>query len=263
MDATRKLALVTGASSGLGTQFAHVLAEQGYDIIVTARRRERLDLLQSQIAKSHEVQVYPLAADLAQAAGVDSLLRQVADIKRPVHLLVNNAGMGTYGPLLGQRDEQIDEMIQVNLVSLTRLTRHFAETMKGQGSGSILQISSYAGLQPIPRYAVYSATKAYVIAFTQALRYEFRKCGLKTSVCCPGFMATEFHDVAQHRKTRAMRMLTVDARRVAEQAIRGLERGKLVITPGWWYGINNLVLRFLPRSTSAALAAGVVKSKEA
>ncbi|MDZ4818045.1 MAG: SDR family oxidoreductase [Planctomycetota bacterium] len=256
------VAFISGASSGLGREFAQLLAERGYSLILTARRLDRLDQLADTLRQKHQVHVITIAADLAVPADVERLIESLSATSR-IDLAINNAGFGYYGAFLGQRTEQLDEMIQVNLGSLTRLTRHFAEVMKQQGGGQILQVSSYAGLQPIPRYSVYSAAKAYVIALTQGLNYEFRKCNVRTSVLCPGFMATEFHDVAQHAKTRAMRMLTTDARRVAEQGLRGLKRGQLVITPGWWYRLNNFALRFMPRSVAAALAAGIVKSKEA
>ncbi len=261
MSSHPPLALVTGASSGLGVEFAHLLAGRGYDLVLTARRHDRLEALAGELRRLGTwVKIVPL--DLAQAEGPSRLAAEVDLLGRHLDLLVNNAGFGCYGPFVDQSDGDFEGMIQLNLMSLTKLTRHYADRMKQRRSGSILQVASYAGLQPIPRYAVYSATKAYVIALTQAIRYELRKHGVRIAVLCPGFMATEFHDAAHHRRTKAMRWLTVDARYVAKKGLDGLAGNKLLISPGIWYRTNNWALRLLPRTAAAAIAAGIVKSSK-
>ncbi|MDX1963183.1 MAG: SDR family oxidoreductase [Pirellulales bacterium] len=260
MANNRPWALVTGASSGLGVEFARLLVTEGYNIILSARRRERLLQLCGELQQRGPCEVRVIPADLAYEGGSRQLCGAVDALQLPVELLINNAGFGVFGPFLQQSAQQIAEMIAVNVTSATQLARHFAEGMAQRGSGGILQVCSYAGVQPIPRYSVYSACKAYGIALTQGLRYEFRKQGVRASALAPGFMDTEFHEVAQHAKTRWMRMLTLDAKLVARAGLKGLAHNQLLITPGWAYTLNNFAARLLPRSWGAAISARVVKN---
>ncbi len=174
---------------------------------------------------------------------------------------MNNAGFGLFGPFLEQTLAQIDEMIAVDIRAVTVLTRLFAETMKQQGGGYILQVASYAALMPIPRYAVYSGAKAHVIAFTQALSAELQKNNVRLSVVAPGFMATEFHDVSNHKKTLLMKLTTVPVRWTAKRAVAGMFKGKLLITPGAVYRVNNWLRPFTPRRMQSAMA-GAIAGKE-
>ena len=257
----RPVALVTGASSGMGREFARVLAERGYDLIVTARRGDRLLELKQELESAHGVSVASIPGDLNSADGATRLFRQVQSQGHRVDLLINNAGFGFFGSFLEQTAEEIDAMIQVNVIALTTLTRLFAEQMSQRGGGSILQISSYAGLQPIPRYTVYSGAKAYVVAFAQALRHEMKKHGVRVCVMAPGFSQTEFHDVAGHNKTSTMRFLSLSPRQFAESGVKGVLRNQFLITPGWKYRVNNFLLRFLPRTWASAISAGIVKHR--
>ena len=173
--------------------------------------------------------------------------------------MANNAGFGQYSLFTDQSLEEIASIIQVNLVSLTVLCRLFGERMSARGSGHILNVSSYGALQPIPRYTVYSGAKAYVVAFSQALQHEMRRFGVRVSCLCPGFTATEFHDVARHRKTPLMRLTTLDPLRVARAGVRGTLKGKTVVVPGLWYRANAMLARLLPRSISTAMSAASVR----
>lgn len=260
MAEAKQRALVTGASSGLGTELARVLAERGIDLVISARRTERLEALAGELRREHGVDVTVLPGDLSMPQGPRQLFEAVKAAGQRVDILVNNAGFGYFGPFLEQTLEQIDEMIAVNVGAVTRLTRMFAEVMKAQGGGRILQVSSYAALQPIPRYCVYSGAKAHVIAFSQALRHELRKTGVQISVVAPGFMNTEFHDVAQHEKSLLMKMTTVPVRYVARRAIAGMFKGKFLITPGVVYRVNNWLLPFTPRRMASGISAAIVKS---
>jgi short-subunit dehydrogenase len=260
MDAKNRRALVTGASSGLGAEFARELARRGINLVISARRRDRLESLAAELNRDHNIDVLVLPADLASPEGPRQLFAAVQNAGLQIGILINNAGFGYFGLTLDQSLAQIDEMLAVNVGALTTLTRLFAESMKAQGGGYILQVSSYAALAPIPRYAVYSGAKAHVIAFTQALRYELRKSGVSLSVVAPGFMNTEFHDVAHHEKTWLMRRTTISASMVARKAIAGMFKRKLLMTPGAVYRINNWMLRFLPRSAASAITAAMVKS---
>jgi len=245
----------------LGTEFARLLAAQGYDLILSARRRERLVQLRGKLQAVAPCDVQLVIADLADPDGAEKLCSAVDALDHPLDLLINNAGFGYYGPFLEQTPHEIDNMLTVNIRSATVLLRHYAAQMAARHSGGILQVSSYAGLQPTPRYSVYSAAKAYGIALIQSLRYEFRKQNVRASVLAPGFMNTEFHAVARHAKTRLMRWLTLDAAAVAAAGLAGVARNRLIITPGWMYKLNNLAASFLPRSVGSSISAAVVKCR--
>jgi uncharacterized protein len=258
--AAQQRALVTGASSGLGVEFARLLAARGIDLVISARRRDRLESLADEIRKAHGIEVVVLPADLSIPDGPRQLFDAVQAAGLRIDILINNAGFGYFGPFVEQSTSEINEMIAVNVSALTTLTRLFCETMTQQGGGHILQVSSFAALQPIPRYSIYSAAKQYVITLTQSLRYELRKANVNISVVAPGFMPTEFHDVAEHKKSALMKLLTVPSNYVARKAINGMFKRRLLITPGIIYQINRGLLRLTPRRLATAISAAVVKS---
>lgn len=258
---TAKTALVTGASSGLGREFAYALAEQGYNLVISARRRDRLMTLRGEIQDRYGRECQLVMADLATSEGVRNLIAACDAMPQPINTLISNAGWGQYGNFLEQTSTQIEDLLSVNVIAATLLIRHFAGKMAARGEGRILHVASYAGLQPLPRYSVYSGSKSYGIVLLECLRYELRKTPLKLSVLAPGFMETEFHQVAAHKQTRWMRRMQLDPRKVALAGLAGLDRGKTVITPGLGYKINRLFLRMIPRSWNVALGAAVVKSK--
>ncbi|MCI0359439.1 MAG: SDR family oxidoreductase [Planctomycetaceae bacterium] len=263
----RDLALITGASSGIGVQIARQLAARGIDLILTARRRERLEALaaeltdrsEGQISRSEMPTVVVIDADLAASDGPDRLLAELAARNLAPTVLINNAGFGYFDLFLEQSRDEIEAMIAVNLRAATILARELGAQMASRRRGYILSVASFAAIAPIPRYAVYSGAKAYLIAWTQALAHELRKSGVSVSVICPGFTRTEFHDVARHKKTRLMQLIELTPEQVARAAIRGMERGQLVIVPGWWYKLNAALTRLLPRSWASAMSAKAVK----
>ena len=256
----RDLALITGASSGIGAEIARQLAARGIDLILTGRRRERLEQLANQLAPAGSpLRITVIPNDLNTVEGPDQLLAAIAERKLAPTVLINNAGFGFFDLFLDQSREQLEAMIAVNVRAATILAREMGGQMAARKRGYILNVASFAALAPIPRYAVYSGAKAYLVAWTQALAYELRKSGVRVSVICPGFTRTEFHDVARHEKTRLMQMIELTPEQVARAAIRGLERGKLVIVPGWWYKLNAAAMRLLPRGWVAAMSAKSVK----
>jgi hypothetical protein len=257
--AARDLALVTGASSGVGVEFARQLAERGYDLIVAARRLDRLEQLKTELEAEHRVAVTVIACDLGLPAGAQALFDEVQRRGLDVTMLINNAGLGKFGPLLEQSVDELQTMIQVNLASLTTLTRLFAETMKARGGGYILNNASYSALQPVPHYAVYSATKAYVLAFSQAARHDLRPYKIRVSALCPGFFGSDFFELARQKPSPLVRLITLDRRHVARAGIRGVLRGKTIIVPGVLYKIGGLLTRLLPRATVTALGQYVVQ----
>jgi short-subunit dehydrogenase len=259
MPRESELALVTGASSGIGAELARQLAAQGVSLILTARRRERLEALAAELTAKHGVQATAIESDLNTADGAHRLLAELETRGLQPTMLINNAGFGYYGPFVEQASDDIEAMLQVNVRAVTILCRQIGEAMADRGGGSILNVSSFAALAPIPRYAVYSGAKAYVIAFSQALAHELARRKVKVSVLCPGFTGTEFHDVSRHEKTSLMRATELTVEQVARAGLRGMARGQFLIVPGWWYKLNWLVSSFLPRKTMSALSAVVVK----
>ncbi|HTQ39360.1 MAG TPA: SDR family oxidoreductase [Pirellulales bacterium] len=262
MDAAKKRALVTGASSGFGAEIARVLAQRGFNLVIAARRRDRLETLAEQFRREHHVDVAVFASDLSTSTGPRQLFDVVRAAGLQIDILVNNAGLGHFGPFLEQSLEQIEQMIAVDVSATTALTRLYAQAMVAQGYGRILQVSSFAALQPIPRYSVYSAAKAYLVALAQGLQHELRKTGVRISVVAPGFMKTEFHDVALHERTFLMKLTNVPVWYTARRAVVGMLRGKLLITPGPVYQINGVLVRFLPRRLASAISALSVGGKQ-
>jgi short-subunit dehydrogenase len=260
MEANKQRALVTGASSGFGVEMARVLAKRGLDLVIAARRRERLEALATELRQAHSIDVVVLTADLSAPAGPQKLFDDVRTAGLKIDVLVNNAGLGRFGLFLDQSLAEIQELIAVDVLAVTVLTRLFAQWMKEQGGGYILQVSSFAALQPIPRYSVYSGAKAYLIAMAQALVHELRHTGVSISVVAPGFMSTEFHDVSGHKWTLWMKIINLPIRYAARSAIRGMFRRKLLITPGLFYQIVGFFLRFTPRWLASSIAGAISKN---
>lgn len=249
-----RTALVTGASSGAGIHFARELARRRYDLVLTARRADKLAAVQRELQGEFGVRVETLTADLQSTAGARQLFEDAMRLGRPVSLLVNNAGLGRFGATLEQSIEDMETMIQVNVTALTVLARLFGAEMARHGEGYILNHASFAAIQPVPSYSVYSGTKAYVLAFSQALRQDLRAHGVRVSALCPGYFRSGFHDLAGQVPSPTVHLLLMSPESVAHAGIRGLLRGQAVIIPGWRYQLLNLIMRGLPRTAATSLA---------
>ena len=261
MTSLHEVALITGASSGLGARFAHILAREKWDLVITGRRLDRLEALRDEIEQQYGVSVRAVCQDLSKRDSAQQLFDQVQESGDLVRVLVNNAGLGHYGPMMDQSAESVEAIVQINLASVTRLTRLFAGRMKAAGGGYILQNASFSGLVAVPRYSIYAATKSYVVSMGLSLRYELRRSGVHLTVLCPGFTTSEFFGVAGIEMTRLMRPLMLDPQKVAEAGISGLFRDRALIVPGAIYKVFAAILRVLPRSMACALAAGLVKNR--
>ncbi len=188
-------ALITGASSGLGAEFARQLAARGADLILVARRADRLEALAAELRASASVAVEVIPADLGKPGAGTALAAEVAKRGLSVHTLVNNAGFGTYGPLQDQDAARITEEIDLNVGTLVDLTRALYPQLLEHGNGALINLASTGAYQPVPNMAVYGATKAFVLSFTEALWYEAKGSGLRVLALSPGATATEFFDV--------------------------------------------------------------------
>ena len=257
---TRARALVTGASSGIGAELAKALARRKIPLVLTARRLDRLEQLRAELIERHGVEVDVIDHDLNDPHGGETLCEELERRGLQISILINNAGFGWYGDFIQQEPREIESLLHVNVIALTALTRQLTPAMVQRGWGRVLNVASMIAFTPSARMAMYSASKAYVLALSQSLDMELRPRGVRVSVLCPGFTETEFNDVADWPQTGLMKVLTLKAPHVAEAGIAGLFRGKRVIVPGWHYKLTAFIVRFLPRSIMLRLAAWTVRS---
>lgn len=230
----RKTAVITGASSGIGLEFARLLAADGYDLIVSARRVERLHQLADELGRSHGTTVHIIQMDIAQPYAGEALWQAIRDVTPDIEVLVNNAGVGDSGDFVGETPEVIERMIQLNISTLTALTRYVLPGMLERKLGKILNVSSTVGFQPGgPGMAVYYATKSYVLSFSRGIRRELRGTGVSVTALCPGPTRTEFEKTARAQHTRLFHwMIPMEAHDVARAGYQGMQRGCGVVIPG-------------------------------
>ncbi|MFC1852652.1 SDR family NAD(P)-dependent oxidoreductase [candidate division CSSED10-310 bacterium] len=254
-----KFALITGASSGLGADFAWRLAHQGYDLLITARRLERLQDLQQKIEGMFNQSVSVFQADLSNSVGPSSILAEIDRINRPVDFLINNAG---YGYAAGVLDKSIDEwekMIQVNINSLVHLTRQILPSMVAQKQGRIINVASVAAFQAVPWFNVYSAAKAFVLSFTEALAQEVKGSHIKVSCLCPGPTRTEFAHIAGTDTIKPPEFVWMESDEVVRRALQAVEKNKVVCIPGIFNKIQVHGERVLPRHFVSYVAGQIYK----
>ena len=230
-----KIALVTGASDGIGLEFANILGARGYDLILVARREDKLNSIATKLIQEHGVNCRVIVADLSQPQAAQQLFQNTQSNNLRVDFLVNNAGLLHNGFFTELDINAQERMITVNILALTSLTHLYANDMSARKSGHILNIASLAGWMPIPNQNVYAATKSYVLSFTQALADELNAAGngVVVSALCPGYTATKMMDNPdQGAKLNIAPNMMMSAKEVAEQGIRDCLSGKMTIVPG-------------------------------
>ena len=240
------MALVTGASSGIGNTFARRLAAAGSDLVVVARRRDRLDALAAELASAHSVAVETLVADLADPDQLATVEARLLDPDRPIDLLVNNAGAGGHGLYSSLPADDVEAMVRLNLVAPARLTSAALPAMVARGSGGIVNVSSISGEQPIPYVATYAATKAFLTSLSESLNEELRGKGVAVTAVLPGFTRSEFHDRADMGR-RIPGPLWMTAEEVVDSALAAVARGDAVCVPGFGYRLLVGLSRHAPR----------------
>ena len=253
-------ALVTGASSGIGRAVAVRLAAGGSDLVVVARRRDRLEELAQELSGAHGVKVEVLVADVtdpAQLATVEARLRSGTP---PVDLLVNNAGLGAQGDFADIPLDWQDGQIRLNVLAPVRLSHAALGGMLSRGRGGILNVSSIAGLQPMPHVATYAATKAYLSSFSHALHEEVRGQGVVVTALLPGFTRTEFHEAAGMSRSVVPGPAWMSADAVARAGLRAVARGRAQCVPGLGYRVVGAVAAFTPWWLSRRILAAVLAS---
>lgn len=254
-------ALITGASAGLGAEFASLFAADGHSVVLVARRRERLEALAASLEREHKVEARVIAADLADAAAPRRIFDELDAAGVHIEFLVNNAGFGSNGPFVEADLEKELGQLQVNVLALTHLTWLFLPGMVARGRGRILNLGSTAGFQPGPYMAVYYASKAYVNHFSEALSQELKGSGVTVTVSCPGATATEFAAVAGNDKSKLFKSGVADAKAVAREAYRALHAGNPMIVHGLKNKVLMQSLRVSPRAVVRAVTAGFNKTQ--
>ena len=245
----RPATLITGASAGLGVEFARQCVKRGEEVILVARRRDRLNKLAAELGKAHVI-----AADLSKPKAAEKLLAEIARRGLWVRTLINNAGFGLRGRFDALALDRQLEMIDLNIRSLTNLAFVALDNMRAHGGGAILNVASTAAFQPGPNMAVYFATKAYVLSFTEALHEEWKDRGIKVSALCPGPTRTEFGDVAGIKTLGSFDRLAMEAEPVVRAGLEGLDRNQAIVIPGTTNKIGAWSTRLAPRSTVRRIA---------
>jgi short-subunit dehydrogenase len=249
-----KLAMVTGASNGIGLDLARKFAAEKFDLVLVARSEGKLREIADALAQEHGITATVLRADLAQPNAAVELMRALDERKLEVEVLVNNAGYALYGPFAETNMQDELNMIQLNVVALTQLTKLLVPRMIARKSGRILNLASTAAFQPGPLMAVYYATKAYVLSLSEALANELQGTGVTVTALCPGPTKTGFQARAQMEDSKLVRGKEImSSEEVARAGFEGLMRGKTVVIPGAQNKMLATAVRFLPRKTVTKL----------
>ncbi len=243
-------ALVTGASSGIGVALANELASRGHGLTLVARRADRLRDMAAEVGGKHGVRVEWIAADLTDAADRDKIPAEVASRGLVVDLLVNDAGMGTSGPFHELPIAKEIQLIRLNVEAMVALCGAFVPGMVERGTGGVLNVASVSGFMPVPQQATYSASKAFVLTFTEALTIDLHGTGVTATALCPGPVKTDFEGIIEGLPDR----LYVEPERVAREAIDALERGRRSVVPGAFNKVNAVSGRYTPRRVFLPLA---------
>lgn len=243
------VALVTGASSGIGLALARQIAAHGHDVVLTARNRDALEAAAGGIEGKYGVRADVIPLDLRNRDAAEQLYQAISNQKLDIGILVNNAGFGLGGEFLETDLQREVEMIQVNVTAVTQLTKLFAAGMVRRRSGRVMNVASTAAFQPGPLHAVYYATKAYVLSFSQAIAEELRKTGVTVTALCPGATATAFAETAELSNSRLFTRLAVDdAESVAAYGYKAMMRGERIAIPRMRDKIMVQAERFAPRA---------------
>ena len=253
-------ALITGASGGIGLEIARLFARDGIHLLLVARSEDKLSAIKQEIEQQYSVTVHYLPADLSRSESIKSIEDYVEQNRLQIGYLVNNAGFGDYGRFTERDLQKYREMLALNINTLMELTYIYAQKMVERGKGRILNVSSIAALQPVPLMAVYGATKAFVLSFTEAIRNELKKTGVSITALLPGPTATNFFNQAEAYNVPMFR-LVMSPRKVALGAYKALMKGKKRVIPGFLNQCLAFVVNVLPGNLVLNMAVKLMKSK--
>ena len=247
----RKLAVITGASGGIGYELAIQFAKNGYGLVLVARRQQVLEQFAHELTQQYKVKVTPIILDLTIPESIDALYHQLKQLGQPVDVLINNAGFGYFSFFPESDIQKTLQMLQLNIISLTHLTRLISTDMLARNNGKIMNVASTAAFQPGPLMAVYYASKAYVLSFSQALDQELKSSNVRVSALCPGATATGFQEIAELENSKLMNRMRLmgimSADEVARIAYKKFMQGKRIIIPGFMNKVGVHATRLFSR----------------
>ena len=259
---TNKTALITGASSGIGLQFAKLHAHYGGDLILVARRYERLLALKEELENTFNIRVAIFAIDLSKPGAAEKLYLNVTEQKLQVDYLINNAGFGDFGYFHKTDWEKDEQMINLNIMALTQLTKLFVSDMIKRGSGKILNVASTAAFMPGPLMAIYFASKSYVLAFSEAVANELKGTGVSLTALCPGPTESEFQDAANMEESMLFKRSKVaTSEDVAKYGYNQMIKGKVVAIEGAINKFSIFASRFVPKNVLTSIVRRIQESK--
>jgi len=235
-----KTVLVTGASSGIGKEFAILFAEKKYNLVLVARSEDKLNIIAKELEKKFNIKVNVFVCDLSESESSLKLYNEIINENISIDILINNAGFGDFGKFVNGDLTKYLQMINLNIVALTELTGLFLKDMLKRKEGRILNVASTASFQPMPNFAVYAATKSYVLSFTEALHYELKGTGVIASAFCPGPTSTGFQETAKMGNSKLFDVGVMDAKTVATIGFQKMMQNKMTIIPG----LRNKILAF-------------------
>ena len=253
----KQVAVITGASSGIGAMFARKLAARGYDLLLIARRLDRLQSLADELSAAHRVTASAMSADLAADTDllkVETRLRDMPDLA----LLVTNAGFGTQGYFWDADIAGQEQMYRLHVIATMRLTHAALGNLTRRNTGGVINVSSVAAFAPSPGNVSYGSTKAWMSRFTESLSIELRqrKSRVKVQALCPGFTLSEFHDTLGMDRSTIPSQLWMTADFVVSESLRGFDRGELVVIPGWRYKLIVTGMKLIPAALLRRISAG-------
>lgn len=244
----KKIALITGATTGIGLEIARIFAQDHIDITIVARDKQKLSDIKEDFENQYSIQVHTIPTDLSTEQGFNDIIKYTSENKISIQYLVNNAGFGDYGDFIDRDLDKYLQMIMLNINSLTALTHYYSRMMVLHGFGRILNIASTAGFQPDPHFAVYGATKSFVINFSEAIHKELENTGVLVSLLSPGATRTEFIERAEMHHTKLFDKGVMSASEVARVGYDGMMEGKLHVIPG----LKNRVMAFFSSITPSS-----------
>jgi short-subunit dehydrogenase len=258
----QEIALITGASTGIGFEIAKLFAIENINLLIVSRDKQKLLKIKDEFENQYKIDVYTLATDLSSDSGVQNILDVVKSNSLIVNYLVNNAGFGDYGAFIERSIEKYREMVHLNILSLTELSYYYGKEMVRRGKGRILNVASMAGLQPDPNFAVYGATKSYVISLTEAIHKEFENSGVTVTVLSPGATTSNFMERADMGNAKLYASGVMSSVDVAREGYNGMMKGKLHVIPGF----KNKILGFFsgimpPGKLRLSVAAKIMAAK--
>ena len=258
----KEIALITGASTGIGFEIAKLFAADNINLLIVSRDKQKLLKIKDEFENQYKIDVYTLASDLSSDSGVQNILDVVKSNSLIVNYLVNNAGFGDYGAFIERSIEKYREMVHLNILSLTELSYYYGKEMVKRGKGRILNVASMAGLQPDPNFAVYGATKSYVISLTEAIHKEFEHSGVTVTVLSPGATTSNFMERADMGNAKLYASGVMSSVDVAREGYNGMMKGELHVIPGF----KNKILGFFsgimpPGKLRLSVAAKIMAAK--